>query len=45
VNKEGENEQVRKFMQKLAEDAYFHIENVKENKKYLNLLVNGMLLR
>jgi geranylgeranyl pyrophosphate synthase len=44
TNKEGGLGLVRKLMQELAEDAYSHVKNLKQNKKYLWLLVKGMLL-
>jgi geranylgeranyl pyrophosphate synthase len=44
TNEEGELGRLRKIMQELAEDAYFHIENLEQNKEYLRLLLKGMLL-
>ncbi len=44
TNEKGELGRVKKFMEKLAEDAYSHVENVKQNRDCLTLLVRGMLL-
>ena len=35
---------MHKYMQELASNAYEKIENAKFNKKYLALLIQGMLL-
>jgi geranylgeranyl pyrophosphate synthase len=44
TNEEGELGRVQRLMQELADKTYSNIENFKENKEYLSLLLKGMLL-
>jgi geranylgeranyl diphosphate synthase type I len=44
TSKEGEFERVRGLMQELSRDTYSYIKGVRQNKKYLTLLIKGMLL-
>jgi len=44
VDEAGGFNRVEEFMQELAQNAYDRVETIKQNKKYLVLLIRGMLL-
>ena len=44
VEKAGGFDRVEEYMQELAQNAFSRIETIKKNRKYLALLIKGMLL-
>jgi len=44
TNKGGELKRVKRFMLKLADDAYSYTRTLRQGKEYLDLFVEGMLL-